>query len=383
VNGAVLMDFPAGFPRQLCQALLAWFRRSGRDLPWRRNRDPYSIWVSEIMLQQTQVATVIPFFKRFLEAFPTLAHLASAPEQAVLKHWEGLGYYRRARNLHRAAQQILGIHRGQIPNDAALLSQLPGIGRYTMGAILSQAFDRRLPILEANSRRVLCRLFARSEDPRQNPLRAWLWDAAEALLPTRGSGEFNQALMELGALVCTPVAPSCSHCPVRKFCKGRKLGLQKEIPRRKSAPRPLAVQETAVVVRRGKKVLLVQRPGQGRWAGLWEFPHGPIVEGATNEQAAVLMVRELTSIKINLGREILTQRHAVTHHRITLVCFLASYDNGMFSSSFYAKARWLYPAQLTDFPVSAPQRRLAQLLVDPGMHSQASEASPLTSCSNP
>ena len=216
------MAFPASaFRRQLRRSLLSWFERCHRDLPWRRNRDPYAIWVSEIMLQQTQVATVIPFFKRFLETFPTLADLAAAKEEQVLRLWEGLGYYRRARDLHRAARQMVAEHGGQIPQEPAILRTLPGIGRYTVGAILSQAFDRRLPILEANSQRVLCRLFGRREDPRRGPARRWLWEMAETLLPTRRVGAFNQALMELGALVCTPAAPQCAVCPVAVLCTAR------------------------------------------------------------------------------------------------------------------------------------------------------------------
>src|SRR5207245_2702791 len=173
---------PSEFRRPLCRSLLAWFDRCRRDLPWRRSRDAYHIWVSEIMLQQTQVATVIPYFKRFLEAFPTLADLAAAEEAAVLQLWEGLGYYRRARDLHRAAQQVVADYGGRIPQEPAILAGLPGIGRYTLGAILSQAFDQRLPILETNSQRVLCRLFGRRCEPRRGQARRWLWQMAEALL---------------------------------------------------------------------------------------------------------------------------------------------------------------------------------------------------------
>ncbi len=211
--------------RKIRLALLRWFARAHRDLPWRRDRDPYRIWVSEIMLQQTQVSTVIPFFERFLQTFPTLGDLAAANEQAVLRLWEGLGYYRRARNLHRAARLIVGEHAGRFPEDPAIASTLPGIGRYTLGAILSQAFDQRLPILETNSERVLCRLFGRTGDPKRGEERRWLWDMAEALLPAKRAGEFNQALMELGALVCSPAAPRCSECPLRAVCRARRLGI--------------------------------------------------------------------------------------------------------------------------------------------------------------
>src|SRR5216683_1802960 len=249
---------PSDFRRQLRRSLLAWFGRCRRDLPWRRSQDPYHIWVSEVMLQQTQVATVVGYFKRFLEAFPTLADLAAAEESKVLRLWEGLGYYRRARDLHRAAQRVVADYGGQIPQEPALLATLPGIGRYTVGAILSQAFDRRLPILETNSTRVLCRLFGRRGDPRRGQARRWLWEMAETLLPARRVGAFNQALMELGALVCTPAAPRCSACPVCELCAARRLGIQDEIPDRLESPAAIAIQEVAVVVYRGRRVLFVQ-----------------------------------------------------------------------------------------------------------------------------
>ena len=351
--------------RQLRRSLLAWFDRCQRDLPWRRSRDPYPIWVSEIMLQQTQVATVIPYFERFLEAFPSVEALAAAPEEEVLRLWEGLGYYRRARDLHRAAQQIVREYGGRLPEEPALLHTLPGIGRYTMGAILSQAFDRRLPILEANSQRVLCRLFGRHGNPRRGPARRWLWEVAEALLPVRRVGAFNQALMELGALVCTSAAPRCGECPVSESCEAFRLGIQEKIPERPAAREPIEIQEAAVVVSHRRRILFVQRPQHGRWAGLWEFPHARLEAAESHQAAALRLLRQLTGIQAEIGSELLTLRHCVTHHHITLVCFEAQYQAGRFQSTFYRRGRWLKPADLPAFPVSAPQRRLAQLLTRP------------------
>src|SRR5207253_2981976 len=204
--------------RAIRDRLLDWFATHQRDLPWRRSRDPYRIWVSEIMLQQTQVATVVPYFERFVQAFTTLACLATAEEHDVLRRWEGLGYYRRARSLHLAARQLASEHGSMVPNDPEVLSELPGMGRYTVGAVLALAFDRPMPILEANSQRVLCRLFGRDEDPRKGTARRRLWELAKSLLPKRRVGDFNQALMELGALVCTPAAPKCSACPLADKC---------------------------------------------------------------------------------------------------------------------------------------------------------------------
>jgi A/G-specific adenine glycosylase len=317
------------------------------------------------MLQQTQVATVIPYFDRFVRAFQTLEALASAREQDVLRLWEGLGYYRRARDLHRAARQVVTEHGGQLPRDPARLGELPGMGRYMVGAVLSQAFDSRLPIVEANSQRLLCRLFARRDDPRRGPARRWLWETAEALLPARGVGEFNQALMELGALVCTPASPQCPVCPLRELCETRRLGLQDRVPARPTPPAIIPVREAAAVVRRGERVLLVQRPSHGRWAGLWEFPHGPLKGGESHDEALARFLPELTGVEAEVGPEITTVRHSVTRYRFTLVCFEARHRSGEFQSAFYQAGRWVRPARLGAYPVSVPQRRLARALLDP------------------
>jgi A/G-specific adenine glycosylase len=352
--------------RRVRRRLLAWFETARRDLPWRRGRDPYHIWVSEIMLQQTTVAAVVPYFERFLRAFPTLRALAAAPEQDVLRLWEGLGYYRRARDLHRAACQLTAAGADTLPDNPEVVRQLPGMGRYTLGAVLSQAFDRRLPILEANSLRVLCRLFGRRDDPRRGPAQRWLWQVAEDLLPARRVGDFNQALMELGALVCTPVAPRCCECPLAADCVARRLGLQAAIPARAPPPAITEVREAAVVIRRGGEVLLVQRPeSASRWANLWEFPHRPLDEGESYEAAAVRLASELAGLDVALGPELLTLRHGVTRYRITMACFEAESAAGEFRSEFYRQGLWVEPARLADYPVSAPQRRLAKALVAP------------------
>jgi A/G-specific adenine glycosylase len=349
----------------VARRLRAWFRRHRRDLPWRRDRDPYRIWVSEVMLQQTQVATVVPYFERFLRAFPTLAALAAADEHDVLRLWEGLGYYRRARDLHRTARLLADRHAGRFPAEESLLHGLPGLGRYTANAVLSQAFDARLPILEANSQRVLSRLFGRADDPRQGPARAWLWHAAEALLPRRGCGEFNQALMELGALVCTPQAPRCGACPLAPHCVARAKGLQECIPARTPPPATTAVEEAALVVRKGGRVLLVQRPPDGRWASLWEFPHGELRAGESHAEAAARLGAELTGLTLRPGPELATVRHGITRFRVTIVAFEAEHVAGRFRSPLYVRAAWLRPAELADYPVSSPHRRLAHILAAP------------------
>jgi A/G-specific adenine glycosylase len=343
------------------RALLAWYRRHRRDLPWRRDRDPYRIWVSEVMLQQTTVAAVVPYFERFLAAFPTLTDLAAADEQAVLKLWEGLGYYRRARHLHRAARQLVADHGGKIPNDPGVWRDLPGVGRYILGAVLSQAFDRRLPVVEANIVRVLCRLYGQTGDPSRGVVRRWLWERADELLPRKRVGDFNQALMELGALVCTPANPRCGECPLADNCAARQRGLQAVIPRKGAPSAPTEVREVAVVVRRGPRVLLAQRPADaGRWQNMWEFPRGELGPGEGYDAAAARLLAPLTGVEAALGPELLTVRHGVTRFRITLVALEAEYRRGEFASPFYARGAWLRPAELAGYPVSAPQRRLAE-----------------------
>jgi A/G-specific adenine glycosylase len=347
--------------RRLRVRLLAWFACHRRDLPWRTSRDPYRIWVSEIMLQQTQVATVVPYFERFVRAFPTLRHLATADEDQVLRLWEGLGYYRRARDLHAAARRIMREHGGRFPSDATAVAELPGMGRYTVGAVLSQAFGCRLPVLEANSLRVLCRLFGRRDDPRRGPAQRWLWQTAKLLLPRRNVGDYNQALMELGALVCTP-KPSCSACPLATLCEARRQGVQGEIPLRLAPIRTQRVREVAVVVHRGSKVLLVQRPPEGRWPRLWEFPHGPLADEIL-EQAVQRHLLELTGIRAGTGTKLTTIRHTVTRFTITMVCVEARYLRGSFHSRFYLQGKWLGLDRLAEYPLSAPHRQLAHAVM--------------------
>lgn len=327
------------------------------------------------MLQQTQVATVVPYFERFLARFPTLAHLATADEQDVLRLWEGLGYYRRARDLHRAAGRLLAEYGGAFPRDPEALKDLPGLGDYTRNAVLSQAFDLRLPILEANSQRLLSRLFGRTASPQEPAARRWLWQAAEAILPARQVGDFNQALMELGALVCTPTAPRCDACPLAERCDAFRSGRQEQLPARPARPEKQTVREAAVIVRRNAadapaRLLLARRPASGRWANLWEFPHGPLRDGESAEDGAVRLAGELTGLDIRLGAELATLRHGVTRFAITLVCFEADHLSGEFRSSFYPRAEWVEARQLADYPVSAPQRRLARLLAEPGRQRQ-------------
>ncbi len=350
-------------PVRIRRKLLAWFKSSCRDLPWRKSRDPYAIWVSEIMLQQTQVTTVIPYFKRFLAALPTIESLAQADEQLVLRLWEGLGYYRRARFLHRAARIIVEKHAGHLPEDPELVAQLPGFAKYTVGAVQSQAYDLRLPILEANSKRLLSRLVGIEGELRNSEVQKELWNAAESLLPQKRVGDFNQALMELGALVCTPTNPSCHECPVSRECYAFNENRQADIPSPSTPPKLELVREVAIVVRREQKVLLAQRKDSGRWPNMWEFPHAPVAEGCEYETTGLSLLHELTNIRAERPTHLLTLQHGVTRFRITLTCLEASFLSGAFASKVYQTGRWVPLTKLADYPVSSPQRRLAKTLM--------------------
>jgi A/G-specific adenine glycosylase len=351
---------------------VAWYGRNARDLLWRRTSDPYAIWVSEIMLQQTQVATVLTYYLRFLAAFPTVGSLAAASEHNVLRHWEGLGYYRRARQMHAAARLIVNEHRGRFPQDVEAVRRLPGIGRYTAGAILSIAFDQRQPILEANTIRLLSRLLAFHGDPASARGQKMLWRAAEELLPKRGSGRFNQALMELGSLVCTPRDPKCDCCPLASLCPTHDGGLHHRIPRPRRQPIAEDVREAAVIVVDRGKVLL-RRCGDGeRWAGMWDFPRFAVGKG--RKQTAECRhqitdgVRELTETSVTCVRHFATLRHGVTRFRITLDCYSATRviaanpkKNGR-DAGDEANLRWVRPRALAEYPLSSTGRKLARLL---------------------
>jgi A/G-specific adenine glycosylase len=232
--------------------------------------------------------------------------------------------------------------------------------------VLSQAYDRRLPIVEANSQRVLSRLFGREADPHGGAARRWLWQAAEALLPRQRVGAFNQALMELGALVCTPTSPRCGDCPLAPRCSAHLQGRQEEIPVRRAAPAITEVNEVSVVIRRNDRVLLVQRPARGRWANLWEFAHGECLPEEDPWVAAVRLAVALTGLEVEPGAELLTVRHAITRYRIVLFCFEAEWRSGDFRPGFYPRGLWLTPEELNGYPVSSPQRQLITALTKPG-----------------
>ena len=343
--------------------LLAWYARHQRTLPWRGTRDPYRVWVSEIMLQQTQVATVESYFPRFLSAFPTIQSLADAPEEQVLRLWEGLGYYRRARQLHAAAKCVVAEYRGVFPTDIEAVRKLPGIGRYTAGAILSIAFDQRQPILEANTFRLLARLQAYRGDPRSSDGAAQLWSFAEELLPQRDVGTFNQALMELGSLICKPRAPSCGMCPVAELCPTRAQGLQEEIPPPARKPTMESIHVAAAVIRRRNEVLLVRNPDGERWAGLWDFPRFELAGVSTSPTPERLaeLVTERTGLTVQIERPLTTLKHGVTRFRITLDAWLGQPTGGRLRRSPWSP-RWVKVSELDNLPLSVTGRKLVKVV---------------------
>jgi A/G-specific adenine glycosylase len=354
--------------RCLESKLLAWFRRHARDLPWRRTRDLYAIWVSEIMLQQTQVAAVVPYWTRFLDHFPDIASLASADEQDVLRLWEGLGYYRRARQLHAAARKLVADHGGQFPAAIDVVQSLPGIGRYTAGAILSIGLDQRLPILEANSIRVLSRLTAYRGDVSSTAGRRFLWTVAEAVLPPRQCGAFNQALMELGSEICTSRSPACGRCPVATLCQARKQNQVAGIPRPAKTTNYEDVTEIAVVVRHGRRVALRHCQRGERWAGLWDFPRFAAAAEKTSGRLArqiAVQTRNLLGVAVVPGSHLVTLKHGVTRFRITLHCYEASLKqrpNRGKSSEISDTARWVAIEELSSYPLSVTGRKISRLL---------------------
>jgi A/G-specific adenine glycosylase len=353
----------AAWRRRFRERLLAWYGEHARDLPWRRSRDPYCVWVSEIMLQQTQVATVEPYFERFVLAFPTVDVLARADESRVLRLWEGLGYYRRARQMHAAARVIVEQHGGQFPRDRESVRALPGGGRYTAGAILSIALDAREPILEANTIRLFCRLLAYDGPPHGREGQELLWAMAEHVLPQRDVGRFNQALMELGSEVCRNRSPQCDACPVAALCAARQRGVQERIPRPKPRPTFEDRHEAAILIRRAGRVLLMQCPEGARWAGLWDFPRYELTtehEPRRRDEMAEKVRRE-TGLAIELGERIKTIRHGVTRFRITLDCYEAQCVSGRLPRRAGRAMRWVRPGELEEYPLSTTGRKLSRL----------------------
>jgi A/G-specific adenine glycosylase len=350
---------------EVSRRLLDWYAGAARRLPWRGVQDPYAVWVSEIMLQQTRVETVIPYYERWLQRFPNVAALAEADEQDVLRLWEGLGYYSRARSLHRAARRVVQEFGGVLPAERDLLESLPGIGRYTAGAIASIAFGKDEAALDGNIRRVLSRV-ENMELPARSPQgERVLWELARKHLPPRQAGDYNQALMDLGATICTPTRPACLMCPLAGVCLSRELALQELRPvmEEKKAVPHLTV--TAAVIRREGKVLLALRPAEGLLGSMWEFPGGKLEQGETLPECLVREIREELDAEIRVGEELGVFRHAYTHFKVTLHAFLCELVDGSQPRAVEAQdVRWVGVADLKDYPMGKIDRQISKRLAE-------------------
>ncbi len=345
----------------IAAALLVWFQRHKRDLPW-RGATPYGVWVSEIMLQQTQVVTATPFYLRFMERFPTVNALAEAPIEEVLVYWAGLGYYARARNLHRAAQRVVEEFGGVVPANPAEIESLPGIGRYTAGAILSIAYNLPRPIVDANVIRVLSRVFGIVGDPKSSANQATLWRLAERLVPQANPGDFNQGLMELGALVCEPAEPRCDACPLFVFCAAGHSPDPTALPEIPAGKAAVSVTHVSVLIRNEQGAfLLMQRPLQGLWGGLWEFPRAVMRAGETPKEAGLRAGREIAGYDLSLSKQVAKIKHSVTHHRITLYGFMATPREPLPLENPH-RMEWARPRDLDSYALSAPQTLLRNAL---------------------
>ncbi len=337
--------------------LLRWYGRRSRNLPWRKNRDPYRVWISEVMLQQTRIETVIPYYRRFLRRFPSLRLLSRSPLEDVLKAWEGLGYYARARNLHRAAKRIVEEHGGRFPEAHDDWASLPGIGAYTAAAISSIVLGEPVPAVDGNVRRVVSRLLnvARLGD---RPLLSFL----DSVLSERRPGDFNQAMMELGQRVCVARTPRCGECPVRRHCGALEAGTVSRVPARLPRKRIPHFEIAIGVCRKGSRVLVSRRKEEGLLGGLWEFPGGKIRTGETPEQAVAREFAEEVGLRIGVGEKLLTVPHRYSHFSVNLHTYDCRHVSGRAQAIDSAEVRWVRPADLWKLAFPAANKKILQTL---------------------
>ncbi len=350
-------------PDKRTENLLNWFARNARDLPWRRDRTPYRVWVAEVMLQQTRAETVAPYYERFIARFPTLEALAQASLEEVLKVWEGLGYYARARQLHTAAQKVFREYGGRLPDTSRELKRLPGIGPYIAGAVASIAFGRPEVALDANARRVLARLCAIAGNPQQAAVRQRMEECARALLPPNRPGPFNEALMELGATVCTPRRPRCDACPLADDCMAHRAGEEDVYPDRSPRPQVPHYDVTAGAIFGGDgRVLLARRNEDDFLGGLWEFPGGKREAGETLEECLVRELREELGVEVAVGDHLITIHHGYSHFRITLYVYRCWLIAGTPQCLDCADVRWVTLEEMEALPMSVTDRQIARTL---------------------
>ena len=348
--------------RHLRRRLVAWYRAHHRPLPWRNTTNPYPVWVSEVMLQQTTVNTVLPFYRRFTKRFPDLQDLARSDLQDVLMIWEGLGYYARARNLHRAARIVRDLHDCVVPADVTAFRNLPGVGDYIAAAVMSIAFDQPYAVVDGNVKRVLARLLL-VEAPVNRPADHKIFKAAAAqLLDMSRPGTFNQAMMELGALICTPRRPACSDCPVKVHCRAERNGKVGEFPKRLQKSPPPEHHVAVGVVFKKDRVLITRRRPEGLLGGLWEFPGGRLKDGETPQDACVREILEEVNLKVNIDSQLTRLRHAYTHFKIVMDVYNCRYVSGKVSLKGPTDHRWVKLDELTGFPFPKANLKFMPLL---------------------
>jgi len=343
--------------------LLEWYRTNKRDLPWRRTKDPYRIWVAEIMLQQTRVDTVIPYYERFLKKFPDVRSLARACEDSVLKAWESLGYYSRARHLHEAARVVVKQFGGKISPEMDDLRKLPGVGAYTAGAILSIAFGMRVAAVDGNVIRVIARLFAIVDPVDGSKAKKRIWAIAERLVPASGPGHYNQALMDLGSGICTPRSPACPSCPLAAACRARKKGTQESIPvKKRSTAVPHREAAVALIRNDRDEILLVKRPGRGLLGGLWSFPGGVLEEGDAPAAGLRRSLREELGLKAVPGRERLSVEHGYSHFSVTVHVFACTIRGAIPDAGWHVQLRWVGMKAISRLAVSGLEKKILKAL---------------------
>ena len=348
-------------PNRLQHSLLRWYHAHRRDLPWRKTSDPYRILVSEVMLQQTQVKTVVPYYERFIDRFPTAGALARAELQEVLKLWEGLGYYARARNLHRAAGVAGNVHGGEIPMDSNAIRKLPGVGDYIAAAVLSIAFGLPFAVVDGNVKRVISRLRCMAHPVNGAP--APFQASADALLDRTNPGDFNQAMMELGALICKPDNPDCGACPVRKDCCAFLAGTVLLYPKREERKKVPTHHVAVGVVWRGEKVLITKRKEDGLLGGLWEFPGGKVQFGESPEEACVREIREETALAVAVTGHIAQVKHAYTHFKIVMDVYACRALSGRVRLSGATDHRWIALSEIADYPFPKANHKFFKALI--------------------
>jgi A/G-specific adenine glycosylase len=344
------------------RALLVWYRANRRVLPWRETRDPYAIWISEAMLQQTRVETVIPYYERFLARFPDVESLATADLDDVLGVWAGLGYYSRARNLRAAARVLVDEFGGELPDDADSLRSLPGVGRYTAGAVASIAFDRPEPVVDGNVARVFSRLLGIRDEISRPAVRNRLWEAAAELARGEGPGDLNQALMELGALVCTPRSPRCPKCPIARFCDARAAGDAESLPRKAKRAAPRRVEAVAALVMRRGRALAVRRRPSGLLGGLWELPGADLAERERPAQGIRRALRDRVGLRIDRLQRAGSVDHGFSHRHLHLHVYQCRDPDGRVRLRDFDAHRWLGLAALAKLPQAAVTRKALDLL---------------------